>query len=163
MNHPLVQNDTATPFREKVRRGTPRPDATSVVAVVVTYHDCYLLLQRSASVGSDPGLWHCISGYLDPDRSPRQQACIEITEEIGLVIREDELAPGPRLDLFGDDGRSWCVYTFAAVVQTPVVKLDWEHQDYRWVSPGSVPSGQQVPWCRTVLQAFSLGPSRMTA
>jgi len=130
------------------------------VVAVLLWHDGELcLLRRSQRVGSDPGLWHCITGYLEPGASPEGQARTELYEETGLSAdRLDSLRAGGSFVLAGSDGTLWTVHLFTAVARTRALGLNWEHDAYRWVDPSVVPAPDQVPWLPHVLAA-NVGPT----
>ncbi len=59
---------------------------------LVLWHDgAVCLLRRSRRVGSDAGLWHCITGYLESGASPEMQARTELFEETGLSAHRLDL------------------------------------------------------------------------
>ena len=87
-----------------------------VVAVVLTWRHRVGLFKRSSSARHDAGAWHCITGYLDDDTSPMQQAAQELWEETGLSVSDlQQLTAGPTLQLADPrGGQAWTVHTFAA-------------------------------------------------
>ncbi len=144
---------------------TPRsalgsPNCRAVVAVLLWHDGELCLLRRSQRVGSDTGLWHCITGYLEPGASPEEQARTELLEETGLSAdRLDLLRAGGSFVIAGGDGTLWTVHTFTAVAPTRKLGLNWEHDAYRWVDPAEVPAAGQVPWLHHVLDANVLSPA----
>lgn len=60
----------------------------AIVAVVLWHRGRLALFQRSFRVRHDTGLWHCVTGYLEPGSPPREQALEEIREEAGLTGSE---------------------------------------------------------------------------
>ena len=62
---------TATPRATSAAKDciTVRPPR-AVVAVVVEWRGRIALFKRSQSVGHERGLWHCITGYLEPGVPP---------------------------------------------------------------------------------------------
>ena len=110
-----------------------------VVAVVLTWRGRIGLFKRSHAVHSDRGLWHCISGYVDPGCSPVSQAIKEVYQETGLGVSElKQVRIGPALPLPDPRGGSWIVHTFRADTERRRLDLNWEHDDYRWVKPQNV-------------------------
>ena len=117
-----------------------------VVTVFLRHGGKILLLRRSARVGTYRGKWAGVSGYLEGE--PLAQAWAELREETGLGPGDlDSLREGPPLDV--DDARArlaWRVHPFLAEVKDPArIRLDWEHVEMRWVSPGEMPSPETVP------------------
>ena len=64
-----------------------RPVVTSFIQVAQRI----LLLRRSSKVGSYPGRWAGVSGYLEGDEKPVQRAMTEIKEEVGLTFERIKL------------------------------------------------------------------------
>ncbi len=127
----------------------------NAVVAVVLWHDGELcLLRRSRLVGSDAGLWHCVTGYLDAGASPEDQARAELFEETGLTSGGlGLLAADGAFVLAGGDGTLWRVHTFTAVARSRTLRLNWEHDAYRWVEPAEVPGTDHVSWLVDVLDA----------
>jgi 8-oxo-dGTP pyrophosphatase MutT (NUDIX family) len=130
--------------------------ARQVVAVVLGWRGRVGLFMRSRSVRHDAGAWHCITGYLDNGEPPMRRAAQEVFEETGLGVTDlDQLNGGPVLGLPDPrGGRPWTVHTFAATTSHRNLRLNWEHDAYRWVRPAKVPRFDgQVPWLADVLKA----------
>ncbi|WP_180987475.1 NUDIX domain-containing protein [Arthrobacter sp. AFG20] len=138
----------------------PRP----VVAVVVEWRGRIALFKRSQSVGHEGGLWHCITGYLEPGVSPRQQALVELEDEAGLTLQD--LAGFESRDplLISDDGGNpWVVHTFTAVSKRRRLVINDEHDTYRWTVPSKISRfSNRVPWLDNVLQGTLPDASRET-
>ncbi len=127
-----------------------------VVAVVLTWRRRVGLFKRSGSARHDAGAWHCITGYLDGDTSPIQQAAQELWEETGLSVSDlQQLTAGPTLQLADPrGGQAWTVHTFAATTNRRRLTLNSEHVAYRWVPPARIPRFDgQVQWLADVLRA----------
>ncbi|WP_223981901.1 NUDIX domain-containing protein [Arthrobacter sp. NicSoilB8] len=131
------------------------PAARAVVAVVIEWRGKIALLKRSRHLNHDRGRWHCVTGFLEADVSPRQQASRELFEETGL--RSSDLLglrQGPALLLNDDSGRPWVVHTFTAVAARRRLEIDWEHDSYRWTAPGKTRRfTNRVSWLDVVLGA----------
>jgi 8-oxo-dGTP pyrophosphatase MutT (NUDIX family) len=126
-----------------------------VVAIVLEHHGHIALLKRSQAVGHDQNLWHCITGYLEPGTSPRQQALRELFEETGLEPTDlsclESRAP---LILTDHTGSPWLVHTFKAVTSRRRLRLNEEHVSYRWTRPAKVSRFSNcVEWLGLVLDA----------
>lgn len=129
----------------------------SVVAVVARHRKRTCLLKRSSRVSHDAGRWHCITGYIDAGRAPEQQALEELFEETGVTVADlASFQSGKTLQLEDDQGRVWTVHTYECEVTKRDVRLNWEHDDYRWVRPRTLPRFAPVPWLFDVLRA--VGP-----
>lgn len=125
-----------------------------VVACVVTHGERTCLLRRSQQVSSERGLWHCVTGYLEPGLSARSCVRKELHEELALgradVVR---LESGPRLRYPLDD-TCWLVHTFRAEVAREDVRLNWENDEARWTSVPHEQSGA-VWWLSDVYRAVA--------
>ncbi|MCC7367528.1 MAG: NUDIX domain-containing protein [Chloroflexi bacterium] len=131
----------------------------SVVACFLRFDGRICLLKRSQSVGSSPGRWHCVTGFLEDGIAPLDQALTEIVEETGLEAAAISLvgAPEPlRMERPGQ-GWVWVVYPFLFDTASSSLRLDWEHDEYRWIDPAELASSDCVPWIRDVWTALSAG------
>lgn len=126
-----------------------------VVAIVLEHHGRIALLKRSQTVGHDQNLWHCITGYLEPGTSPRQQALTELYEETGLGPMDLScLESRVPLILTDHAGSPWLVHTFKAVTSRRRLRLNEEHVSYRWTHPAKVRRFSNcVEWLGLVLDA----------
>ncbi|WP_121712683.1 NUDIX domain-containing protein [Streptomyces sp. E5N91] len=126
-----------------------------VVAVVLTWRGRIGLFKRSWAVGSDAGLWHCVTGYVEQGVPAGNQALCELFEETGLcVVDLTGFRAGPVLRLADPRGGFWTVHTFHAQTERRRLELNWEHLAYRWVRPCYVARFTgQVPWLRDALHA----------
>lgn len=140
-------------FPSEPRTAHPRP----VVAIVLEWRGHILLLKRSALVAHDRGMWHCVTGYIDPGRTAMEQAIDELYEETGLrVVDLTSLTPGPVLEIPDSAGHVWPVRTFVASTPRKRLTLNWEHDTYRWVRPRRLRSFDgRVPWVDAVMSAVT--------
>ena len=131
----------------------------AVVAVVVQWRGRIALFKRSQSVGHERGLWHCITGYLEPTVSPLQQALAELEEEAGLVLGDlASFRPGEQLQISDHEGNPWLVHTYTAVSKRRRLTINDEHDAYRWAAPGKIRRfSNRVPWLDTVLGSLMPG------
>ncbi|VXB45178.1 NUDIX domain-containing protein [Arthrobacter sp. 9V] len=125
----------------------------TVVAVVVEWRGRIALFKRSRFVGHERGLWHCVTGYLEPAVSPLQQALIELKEEAGLELQDlDSFTVGNQLEIHDPAGNPWLIHTYTAVSRRRRLKINYEHDSYRWVAPDKIRRfSNRVPWLDTVL------------
>ncbi|WP_229052553.1 NUDIX domain-containing protein [Aeromicrobium sp. Leaf350] len=132
----------------------PTTHPRQVVAIVLRWHQKVGLFRRSQAVGHDRGLWHCITGYIDPGLDPRTQALLEVHEETGLrTVDLAALHTGPTLQIGDTGGHQWIVHTFVGETMHRRLQLNWEHDRYRWVSPRAVGRYTTVTWLDEVIQA----------
>ena len=132
---------------------TPRAPRRRVVAVLVVCGDRVLLARRSPLVASDQGMWHCITGFLDADLDPREQALQELQEELGLDPSSiDLITEGPPTTI-GPADASWTVHPFLVSTRQRHVRLNWENDAATWVRRDRLPR-RCVPWLLTVGDAL---------
>ena len=120
-----------------------------VVTCFLESDDEILLLRRSERVGSYQGRWAGVSGYIE--RTPDEQAFVEIAEETGLsgedikLVRKGEPLPVEDEKL----GIRWVVHPFLFHINDrSKVKIDWEHKETRWIDPKDIDDYQTVPMLR---------------
>lgn len=128
-----------------------------VINCVVKYQDKILVVQRSKELNFYPEYWNGISGFLDDSRSLEKKVKDELKEELGISrvkIKKiklgeifDEEAPGYK--------KTWIVHPVLAEVSTDKIKLDWEAQNYRWVTPKEAMGLKLVPGFDMVLEKLS--------
>jgi 8-oxo-dGTP pyrophosphatase MutT (NUDIX family) len=136
-----------------------------VVTAFICHGGRVLLLRRSRRVGSYPGRWAGVSGYLE-DRPPLDQALREIDEETGIGAMQLHLVGvGDPLEVVDSAlCRVWSVHPFLfEAEELPLVTLDWEHDGYRWVRPTEVELLQTVPRLGDALKACGVAPTRVDA
>lgn len=128
-----------------------------VVAVVLSSGERLCLLKRSRKVGSDPLLWHCLTGYLPASADPWTQALCEMEDETGLG-EEDirRVWTGPLLRIVAEDGVVWAVYTYLVEVANTSLRLNWENSSYCWIRPAAVETERCVWWLADILSAVGL-------
>src|SRR5215470_3025750 len=114
--------------------------ATHVVTSFVLRRDHgrdeLLLVQRSARVRTYQGAWAGISGYVEPDVTPLEQAYTELSEEASLSRQDLRLVRTGEPLAFRDEsiGQSWVVHPFLFEIEQPErVRTDWEATSMQWV------------------------------
>lgn len=111
-------------------------DTAPVVDVFVKYQDKILILKRSDEVSNYQGKWNCISGYLDELKPIYQKALEELKEELGIA--QDNIL-SMRLGetySFTDRGKTFIVHPILVELKNqPLIKLDFEHTEYKWIKP----------------------------
>jgi len=136
-----------------------------VVAVVLTWHGKVGLFKRSRVMRSDPGKWHCITGFIDDPEVPIGAAVRELFEETGLGVAElVSFVEGDPLRLPDDEGNLWAVHTFHASTEQRRLRLNWEHESFRWVPPSRLGRFEgRVEWLDDVLRCLDLAARRASA
>jgi 8-oxo-dGTP diphosphatase len=111
-----------------------------------------LLLRRSERVGTYQGRWAGVSGYIE--KNPDEQALVEIAEETGLGEKDIKLVrKGKPLEIEDEElGVRWVVHPFLFHINDRnKVKIDWEHKETRWITPGDIDNYQTVPMLKETL------------
>ena len=128
-----------------------------VVACFLRHGDKICLLKRSQAVDSAPGRWHCISGFVEPGVEPLEQALAEIGEETGLEGEAIQLvaAPPPIRIERPSQGWVWIIHPFLFDAASAELRLDWEHDDYRWIDPSELAASESVSWLSLVWAALA--------
>ncbi|MFH0819804.1 MAG: NUDIX domain-containing protein [bacterium] len=125
-----------------------------VINCVVKYKDKILIVQRSQDSNFYPGYWNGISGFLDDDRSLEEKVKKELQEELGI---EQANIISIRLGaIFHEDApkynKTWIVHPVLVGVATDKIKLDWEAQNYQWVTLKEVKNFNLLPGFDRVLE-----------
>ena len=108
-----------------------------------------LIVQRSQLVGTYHAHWAGVSGFVEPNVSPEEQAYTEIREETGL--QRDQVRMIRRgthiIDVPNEEAkREFHVHPFLFEVITPdAIKTDWEAVDMRWIEPSELSQYETVP------------------
>jgi ADP-ribose pyrophosphatase YjhB (NUDIX family) len=119
-----------------------------------------LLVRRSQRVGSYQGHWAGISGFVEPNVSPEEQAYTEIREETGLqhdqvrMLRRGAVVEhvDPALD------RHFYIHPFLFDVLLPdAIQTDWEAVEMRWIIPTELQNYDTVPKLWEVYQSATNG------
>jgi 8-oxo-dGTP pyrophosphatase MutT (NUDIX family) len=76
----------------------------------------------------------------------------EIAEETGLAAETVTLvgSPDPIRIERPSQGWVWVIHPFLFDVASPDLRLDWEHDEYRWIDPVELDVTDCVPWIRDV-------------
>jgi 8-oxo-dGTP pyrophosphatase MutT (NUDIX family) len=121
-----------------------------VVTCLLEHDGKILLLKRSNLVRTYRGLWGGVAGYVEELEDPYDTAIKEISEEVGVSLDALTLVKkGNPLEISDTyEGRryDWIVYPFLFYVEDKeLVRIDWEHENYRWVLPSEVKKLDTVP------------------
>jgi 8-oxo-dGTP pyrophosphatase MutT (NUDIX family) len=121
-----------------------------VVTCLLENNGKILLLKRSNLVGTYRGLWGGVAGYVEELEDPYETAVKEISQEAGIDLDALMLVKKGDPIEFSDtyEGRryDWIVYPFLFHIEDKeLVRIDWEHEEYRWVFPSEVRKLDTVP------------------
>ena len=98
-------------------------------AVVINKEGKFLLLLRSEKAGGG-GLWALPGGALEEGETPHESIEREIKEETELNIFDTKPFYAFTLESKGD---TIVTIAYRALTKATAVKLNWEHDDYKWV------------------------------
>ncbi len=125
---------------------------TSVVTCFLMRFDTkesrILIVQRSSRVGSYHGQWAGVSGFLEPDTTPTEQAYTEIREETQLQQNQVRLLRIGAVVEHSDPalGRHFYIHPFLFEVLDPeAIRTDWEATAMRWIAPSELSNYDTVP------------------
>jgi len=127
---------------------------TKIVTCFLKSGDKILILKRSDKVKSMKSLWAGISGIIENDESPLERSKIEIFEELGLDASQIKLLKESikmRIISPQYENHEWEVYPFLFSVENPIIKLNWENSDYKWVKTEEISNYETVPSLDKVL------------
>lgn len=107
-----------------------------VLNSVVRNGDKILLVKRSSKLRLYPNYWNGISGFIDDDKSVPEKAKSELKEETG--IGEEDVVSVEEGEIFELEApeydKTWIIHPVLIDVKTDKVKLNWEAEDYKWVT-----------------------------
>jgi len=127
-----------------------------VTCLLVNDDGDLLILKRSNRVRTYKGLWGGVAGYIEENEEPYDTALKEIREEVGLekedvslvkqleVVRFTDFYEGVRYD--------WEVFPFLfRTGKKSKIHIDWEHSDYRWITPTEIGKVDTVPHFKDIV------------
>jgi 8-oxo-dGTP pyrophosphatase MutT (NUDIX family) len=113
------------------------------------------MLKRSEKVNINRGLWCGVAGRIEKGMTPEETAFKEIMEEIDLQKNQIELigsVPPILIDI--DTHNEALIYPFLFRTDNPIIKLDWEHTEYKWVNLNMINNLETVPRFNDILKAL---------
>jgi 8-oxo-dGTP pyrophosphatase MutT (NUDIX family) len=125
----------------------------NVVTAFLTNEGKILILRRSDKVRTMKGKWAGISGYIEGEEDALERAYREIQEETSITSNELQLVkaakplevPDPETDTL------WIVHPHLLRTRQTVIRLDWEHDSYRWIEPHEITNYDTVPMLKETL------------
>lgn len=113
-----------------------------------------LILLRSDRVRSYKDIWGGVSGRIENERTPIEQAKLEVKEETGL-LDEDIISVKEGKVLKFDDYEikiNKAVYSFLFKIKdTAKIKIDWEHTQCKWIKPSEIEQYLTMPQLKETL------------
>ena len=125
---------------------------THVVTCFLQRHDkrdvLILIVRRSERVGSYHGHWAGISGFVEPNVTPDEQAYTEIREETGLQREQVRMVRRGAIVEHSEPAlnRHFYIHPFLFDVLTPdAIQTYWEAAEMRWIPPTELRDYKTVP------------------
>ena len=118
-----------------------------VIIIFVKYRDKFILVKRSEKMLTYQGLWSCLAGFVDDDKTMEEKVAFEIEEELGLQRTDIKEIKQSDTYLFVDNDldREWIRHLFLVEITNPNVKLSWEHSEIVWVMPDEAKNYKTTP------------------
>ncbi|UCF49154.1 MAG: NUDIX pyrophosphatase [Thermoplasmatales archaeon] len=116
-----------------------------------------LILKRSDKVKTYKGQWGGVAGYVEKNEKPFDTAIKEIFEEVGLM-KEDvklikKLDPIFITDYYEQEKYEWKIFVFLfKTKKESKIRIDWEHSEYRWITPSEIINYNTVPHLKDVIK-----------
>ena len=132
-----------------------QPKKINVVTVFLEHDGRILLLKRSQKAKTMKGLWAGISGYIE-NNDALTQALKEIKEETGLSNEKLSLIHvGQPLEIVEpcNPDTIWIVHPYLFYSNTRLIRIDWEHDEVRWINPDEIQSYNTVPKLKETLES----------
>ena len=128
--------------------------STKIVTSFIKDNEKLLILKRSDKVKSMKGLWAGISGIIEKNEEPLKRAKIEIFEEVGIT--EDKItlvrsAEEMRINSPQYENHEWEIFPFLFEAKNPIIKLNWENSEFKWINKEELKNYDTVPSLQKVL------------
>ncbi len=128
--------------------------STKIVTSFIKDNEKLLILKRSDKVKSMKGLWAGISGIIEKNEEPLKRAKIEIFEEVGVI--EDKItlvrsAKEMRINSPQYENHEWEIFPFLFEAKNPIIKLNWENSEFKWINKEELENYDTVPSLQKVL------------
>lgn len=118
-----------------------------VIIIFVKYRDKFLLVKRSEKMLTYQGLWSCLAGFVDDDKSMEEKVVFELEEELGLKKDDVKEIKAGDTYLFVDKDldREWIRHLFLVEITNPNIKLSWEHSELVWATAEEAKGYETTP------------------
>ena len=128
--------------------------STKIVTSFIRNENKLLILKRSNKVKTMKGLWAGISGIIENNETPLKRAKIEIFEETGIIEEEITLVKDVKsikIDSPQYENHEWEIFPFLFEADNPIVKLNWENSEFKWINIKELENYETVPSLEKVL------------
>jgi len=112
----------------------------NVVTSFLEHDNKILILRRSEKVRTMKHQWAGVSGYIESNETPLERALKEIEEEVGLKKEDVKLLRAAEPLEVPDKERDilWTVHPHIFKTSNANIRLDWEHDQYKWIDPKEI-------------------------
>lgn len=113
-----------------------------------------LILLRSNRVRSYKGIWGGVSGRVENQLTPIEQAKLEVKEETGLLDEDIISITEGKVAMLDDYEIKIikAVYPFLFKIKDPdKIKIDWEHTQCKWIKPSEIEQYLTMPQLKETL------------
>lgn len=125
------------------------------VSCVLVFEEKILLLKRSDKVRTNKGMWSVVAGEIEGD--PYITALKEIKEETGLAEPDISLIRrGDPFNLKMTIQSMTTLHPFLFSTITNTIRLNWEHDEFQWISVDAIDEIQLVPRFSDLLRSVHL-------
>ena len=133
-----------------------------VTCLLVNIDGELLVLKRSDKVRTYKGLWGGIAGYIEEGEEAYETALKEMREETGLEEKDiefiEKVNPVKFTDFYEGEKYDWEVFPFLFKYEKKdKIHIDWEHSEYRWISPSEIEKMDTVPHFRDIVFRVLVG------
>ena len=122
-------------------------------AIIVNKDGNILAIRRSRTAPSRPLHWDLPGGTLDFGEDTQEGITREIREETNLDI--NNLQAIDVISGMDDRGEFWVTICYIADLTDSTVKLSFEHDDFRWLTPKEFQKLKSSPRNRKFVKRFS--------
>ena len=128
--------------------------STKIVTSFIRANGKLLILKRSDKVKTMKGLWAGVSGIIEKNEEPLKRAKIEIFEEVGITEEKITLvkaAEEMRVNSPQYENHEWEIFPFLFETKNPIIKLNWENSEFKWINSKELENYETVPSLQKVL------------
>jgi 8-oxo-dGTP pyrophosphatase MutT (NUDIX family) len=121
-------------------------DNYTTCVISLFYDEKLLILQRGSTAPWMPNKWSLVGGVLDDGESEIETIKRETKEEIGLTPKNIKLIKTIKTD---DSGK---IVYFIGYLNSNNINLDYENQDYRFISINEIDTFEFVPYVKEFIK-----------